>query len=228
MIGVLCIHGFTGSPKEIDPLVQYIKKHTDWFVQAPTLPGHGELLNLRGVGYEHWLRFAETQLEDLFDRCEKIYVCGYSMGGIISSYLTARYPIDRLVLLSPSAFYINSRRFYKQLFTIIVNGWRPSSKERQLLFNYKQKLTTTPLTAYIQFRKLVKNLRPTVKDVQVPTLIVHGKKDSIVPERSAHYMFNQICSKKKKLLLIEEANHLICYGNHNHQLFHEIVQFLQG
>ncbi|WAA12555.1 alpha/beta hydrolase [Fervidibacillus halotolerans] len=228
MIGVLCIHGFTGSPREIDPLVQYLKKNTNWIVKAPTLPGHGEPLKLKGIGYEHWLHFAEEELKQLLDRCEKIYVCGYSMGGMISSWLTARYPIDRLVLLSASAFYINPKLFYKNLFSFVVNGWKPSCKERQILLAYKRKIRATPLSAYMQFRKLVKQIRPAVKEVQVPTLIVQGRRDSIVPEKSAHYLYKHICTRDKKLLMIDEANHLICYGDHNHFLFQEIMQFLEG
>ena len=44
--GVLFIHGFTGGPYEIQPFVNCVKKHTDWTVEVPTLPGHGITLNL--------------------------------------------------------------------------------------------------------------------------------------------------------------------------------------
>lgn len=228
MIGVLCIHGFTGSPKEIEPLVQYIKMNTNWTVKAPTLPGHGHSLRLKGVAYEHWIRCAEEELLKLMDRCEKIYVCGYSMGGLIGSLLSVRYPVDRLVLLSASAFYLNPKLLYREMIQMAVNGWKQSFKGNETFMRYKRKLVSTPVSAYMQFRKLVKHVRPIVKEVQVPTFIIQGKRDPIVPERSARYFYENICSAKKRLLFIEEANHLICYGEYGDRLFREIVYFLEG
>ena len=55
MIGCLCIHGFTGAPAEIEPLVHFLNRHTDWKLVVPTLPGHGETLELKGVQYGNGL-----------------------------------------------------------------------------------------------------------------------------------------------------------------------------
>ena len=50
--GVLFIHGFTGGPYEVQPLITFVKAHTDWSVEVPTLPGHGVTLNLSNVSAE--------------------------------------------------------------------------------------------------------------------------------------------------------------------------------
>ncbi len=48
--GVLFIHGFTGGPFEVRPLVNFLKMKTNWQLAIPTLPGHGITLNLeKGV-----------------------------------------------------------------------------------------------------------------------------------------------------------------------------------
>ncbi|WP_245546894.1 hypothetical protein [Evansella cellulosilytica] len=48
MIGCLCLHGFAGTPKEIEAITSYFaKKH--WLVYSPTFPGHGSKEGLRGV-----------------------------------------------------------------------------------------------------------------------------------------------------------------------------------
>ncbi|MET1014648.1 MAG: carboxylesterase, partial [Paenisporosarcina sp.] len=45
--GVLCIHGFTGGPYEVQPFVDFLERRTDWVVRTPTLPGHGPTLSLK-------------------------------------------------------------------------------------------------------------------------------------------------------------------------------------
>lgn len=37
--GLLCIHGFTGGPYEIEPFAQNIEEKTDWIVKVPTMGG---------------------------------------------------------------------------------------------------------------------------------------------------------------------------------------------
>ena len=62
-VGVLCIHGFTGGPYEVQPFVDYLKMHTDWLVEVPTLPGHGITLNLANYSAESWMMEAELALK---------------------------------------------------------------------------------------------------------------------------------------------------------------------
>ena len=110
MIGCLCIHGFTGAPDEIEPLVHFLNGHTDWKLVVPTLPGHGEMLELKGVQYGQWISHAEKELEKLLQTCEKVYVVGFSMGGMIASYLAVHFPVEKLVLLSAAAYYVNPKQ----------------------------------------------------------------------------------------------------------------------
>src|SRR5699024_11535237 len=82
MIGCLIIHGYTGGPYEVEPLREYLVEQTDWNIVVPTLTGHGEQLDLKDVSYEVWLEDATRALEELKQACNKVYVIGFSMGGI--------------------------------------------------------------------------------------------------------------------------------------------------
>ena len=104
--GCLCIHGFTGSPYEVEPLAQYIQMHMDCKILVPTLPGHEQQGNLADVVYEEWIYCAEKSLKELIRECEEVYVIGFSMGGVIASYLASKYHIEKLVLLSAAAKYV--------------------------------------------------------------------------------------------------------------------------
>ena len=228
MNGVLCIHGFTGSPKELEPLTIFLKDHTDWIIKTPVLPGHENLRQLKETCFMDWIYHAEEELKNLMEQCDKIYLCGFSMGGLIASWLSAHYPVEKLVLLSAAAYYTNPIHFCEDFFETIIDGCRNSFSKSERFQNYKMKFTSTPFKAYLEFRKLVRTVRPVLSKVNLPTFIVQGKRDPIVPEKSAYYLYNKIKTEEKKLRFVEDAKHQICYDDNSNQLFNEILEFLSS
>ncbi|WP_307479122.1 alpha/beta hydrolase [Cytobacillus purgationiresistens] len=226
MIGCMCVHGFTGSPYEVEPLSAFLKQHTDWEVVCPTLPGHGELLALRGIQYKIWIEHAEKELEKLFEKCETVYVVGFSMGGMIASNLAVRYPVEKLVLLSAAAYYVNPKQLLIDIGEMVREGIKGRIKDNELYKRYKRKIKSTPITATLQFRKLVSSVRPLLNQVNVPTLIAQGESDGIVPVKSAQYLYQTIGTPSKKLIFFKDSNHLICHCNEKERLFDEVLDFL--
>ncbi|HLO10878.1 MAG TPA: alpha/beta fold hydrolase [Pseudoneobacillus sp.] len=226
MIGCLCIHGFTGAPYEVEPLVDFLEKRTDWVLRVPTLPGHGETLQLKGISYKQWLVHAENELNWLLDKCEIVYIIGFSMGGLIASYLATKYPIHKLVLLSAAAYYINFKQLavdIKEMFKDTIKG---NLSSNELFLRYKKKITATPIGATVQFRKLVTEVRPILSEVKTPTFIAQGESDGIVPMKSAQYLYEHIGANRKEILYIPDSKHHICHCNQNELLFENILSFL--
>src|SRR5690625_5472321 len=96
MIGCMLIHGYTGGPYELAPLTNYLKENTNFIVVVPTLPGHGKNLALDDVSHEDWLNTAEETFLQLRKKVDRIYLIGFSMGGMIASYLAAKYNVNKL------------------------------------------------------------------------------------------------------------------------------------
>lgn len=226
MHGVLCLHGFTGSPKEVEPFSNYLKTNTDWIIKTPVLPGHGIRLELKGICYKDWLLFAEEELEKLLRICSQVSICGFSMGGLIGSWLASKYPIEKLVLLSPAAYFADPILLGKDMFEFVKGLYRGKLKTSH--WQRYKKVLHTPISAYLEFMKLARFIRPTFIDVKIPTLIIHGKNDYVVPEKSARFVYEMISSKDKKLRFIEDADHMICYCPKNREMFSEITRFLEG
>ncbi|PLR77363.1 carboxylesterase [Bacillus sp. V3-13] len=228
MIGCLCIHGFTGSPFEIEPLVNYLQERTDWEFSIPTLPGHGETLSLKGIHYKQWIEHAEKELQMLLKKCDKVYVIGFSMGGIIASYLAVHYPVAKLVLLSAAAYYVNPKQLASDIGIMVKDAVKGNLSENELFLRYKQKIISTPLSATIQFRRLVASIRPLLKQVQIPTFIAQGEADGIVPVKSARYLYDKIGTNHKDIKYVSNSGHLICHCDEKEQLFSEVFQFLKA
>lgn len=227
MIGCLCIHGFTGAPSEVEPLVKYLQKHTNWEIAVPTLPGHGDTLKLKGVEYNNWIEHAENELKRLIEKCETVFVIGFSMGGMIASYLAVHYPVTKLVLLSAAALYVNPRQLFLDICEVVKDAFRGRLSDNELYNRYKRKIKATPITATLQFRRLVAAIRPMLNQVKIPTLIAQGEIDGVVPPKSAQYLYNHIGASSKKLIFLKESKHLICHCEERENLFSEILHFLK-
>ena len=214
MIGCLLIHGFTGAPYEIEPLAQHLRETTEWIIKTPTLPGHGETIALKGVSNSEWVNFAENELLQLMEDCEQVFLIGFSMGGIIAGYLAAKYPIKvkKLVLLSAAAYYINPKQLLVDIKDMVKDGVKGHLEENELFLRYRNKITDTPLSATIEFRKLVKQIRPQLTNIYTPTLIIQGECDGIVPIKSAYYLYEKISSEQKQLKFLPSSKHHVCYG----------------
>ena len=228
MIGCLCLHGFTGGPYEIEPISEYLEKHTDWVLSVPTYPGHGTELSLHGRTHTEWLEEAERSFLELRKKADTIYIVGFSMGGMIAGYLASKYGCDKLILLNASAYYLNPGQMIKDVADMISSGFSGQLKDHELYKRYKKKFKDTPFSATREFRKLVKLLKPEFSQVSAPTLIIQGECDGLVPRKSAEYLYGAIAATNKRICYFKESKHMICHDVEKDQLIDEVYQFLMS
>lgn len=218
--GCILIHGFTGSPKEVELLTNHLEKK-GFDVDAPFLAGHDYFLNRRQMSQYSWLdwvKTAEDALTQMLEKHNEVYLIGFSMGGIISAYLATKYPIKKLVLLSASVFYTNPKQF--------VTAIRKSPLTKQQLKRYIQKFRATPLKATINFRKLVKELKPYINNINVPVLIIQGEMDDIVVPKSAQYIYDNVQSTNKHLHFLPKSKHVVCLDCEQNQVLELVNNFI--
>ncbi|QFG00515.1 alpha/beta fold hydrolase [Psychrobacillus glaciei] len=225
--GVLCIHGFTGGPYELQPFVDFLKVNTDWKIVVPTLPGHGEILSLNKLSAENWMMAAEQTLRQLQKEVEQVYVIGFSMGGVIALYLANRYPICKLVLLSAAAKYIYPTQLLQDIREIAKEVMAGKLEDNQLYQLYRKKWKSTPVQAAFEFMRLVRIVEPYYGQITIPVCLVQGKKDGIVPYTTAQFLFNQMATEKKELIYSETGKHHICYSEDCKDWFNKALQFLK-
>jgi len=128
-IGILVIHGFTGSPVTIKPWANYLNQ-IGYTVSAPCLPGHGTTWQaMNETTWQDWYEAVEQAFIELKSKCERVFVAGFSMGGSLALRLAQirGSEIEGLLLLNPS---VHDRRWYLKL-TPILKFIIPSIKKVQ-------------------------------------------------------------------------------------------------
>lgn len=79
-----------------------------------------------------------------------------------------------------------------------------------------------------EVEKIDQEWEEKVKGIDLPTLIIHGRRDSLVPVEEAEELYRCLGSTKKRLLIIQEANHnnILWVGFKDY--FRAIREFIRG
>lgn len=222
---ILIIHGFAGGTYDEEELANYLELDRNFDVFQFTLPGHEK--NLSKVERQEWISSSEEQIEWLIQNgYNKIYLVGHSMGGVIATYLASKYKeIRKLVLAAPAFHYLNVikhelnvSKSLKIAPKIIKDYGSDEVIARMLKFN---------VSVIKEFMDLVKDYYEYPKYVTCKVLILQGKNDSLVPVTSSEYVYNNIKSKKKKLILLDDVTHDIFRQDKKEEIFRIIKNFLK-
>ena len=100
---ILVVHGFAGGVYDQEYLTHRLELIDNYDVFTFTLPGHDGNFKKK-ITYKDWIKKVDSEMEFLISHgYEKIYVIGHSMGGVLASYITAKYPqVKKLVLVAPA------------------------------------------------------------------------------------------------------------------------------
>ncbi|WP_163971725.1 alpha/beta hydrolase [Oceanobacillus halotolerans] len=226
MKACLIIHGYTGGPYEVAPLADFLQEQTNWHIEVPTLPGHGDKLALENVTHEKWIEAAEERVKELEAQYDEVFLIGFSMGGMIAAYLAATYNIAKLVLLAPAGKYLAFKQIGRDIGDVLIDGVKGELEHNEIYLNYKRKMGEVPFKANLEFLKLVRFTRKYLNKVKSPVLIAQGQQDNMVPYKTPYYFDRHITSERKEVVLFERSRHCICLGEDKDTLNNITYSFL--
>jgi carboxylesterase len=91
-VGVLALHGFTGSPSSMRPVANAMVA-AGYSVELPRLPGHGTTVEeMMTTGWLDWSGEVTAAYERLRVNADTVVVAGLSMGGSLALWLAGRHP----------------------------------------------------------------------------------------------------------------------------------------
>lgn len=223
---VLIIHGFAGGVYDEEILANKLEL-SGYSVFTFTLPGHEKIL-FNKVKKEDWINKCTYEIETLLNNGFKdIYVIGHSMGGVLACYLASKYKeVKKLVLAAPAFKYLT---FGEENFELLH-----ALKNSPLLFkDYKKeeiisRLVQFPTSVIKEFTSLVELNQDSPSKISIPTLIIQGDNDKIVPITSSQYVYDKLSSKRKKLYIVKGVTHDIFRSDKVDEIISEVLKFLKS
>jgi carboxylesterase len=211
-VGVLLVHGFTGSPPEMRLVGDYLHER-GLTVSAPLLPGHGTTAEqMNRCHWRDWTGHAEQALADLRARCETVFIGGLSMGSLITAYLAACHDPAGAILYSPAVKVADPLIHFTPVLKYMIPMKEKSSESdytdpeaERYTWSYEE----NPVFAAHELLKLMRRVRQLLPDVSCPLLIIHSTGDQAIAPDSAQYTYQRVGSPDKALVTLHNSGHVI-------------------
>ncbi|OJW12257.1 MAG: hypothetical protein BGO49_16330 [Planctomycetales bacterium 71-10] len=232
----LAIHGLGGGPYELQPLVDTLRA-SGRRVNALTLPGHdGPGPVMPASTWPEWVAAAEARLDELARDAPPVLI-GFSTGATIALHLAGRRPVDRLVLIAPFLAIRHTARLPFRAAPVVRALARiapdlprrppavrdPDARRRLATLD---RFRTFSLPAAASALDLIEAVAPTLPTIEVPTLILQGRLDSVVEPSRAPWLLDRLGSRRKRLVTLDRSDHLAPHDLDRDRLVAEALAFL--
>ncbi len=239
--GCLCIHGFTGAPQEMRWLGQYLAER-DVTVLGVRLAGHGlTLADMRRSHRRDWYASVLDGYTILRQTCDRVFVAGLSMGGVLGLYLASEHPVDGVICMAAPLYLEDPRLSLVPILAQVVPYIPKERKQGPDTLDAKvrqeQERRGEPVTGHVsysggptraiaQLMKLMKETDERLRHVEAPLLLIYSKTDPTVPPGNMEYIYNKVASEDKRVMWLEESEHVITEDVHRDEVFEATWKFI--
>jgi carboxylesterase len=227
--GCLLVHGFTGAPREMRPMGEHFADK-GYSVVGVRLAGHAtNPLDLRRICWEDWLHSVEDGYHLLKGWADRIFVCGLSMGGVLTLKFAPQFLTAGLVVMStpyelPPDPRLKFIRIFKWLKPKVKKGksdWQNlNAKINHIEYPYY------PTHGIAELKFLMAEMRQALPQIGIPTLVIHSRKDLGVAPANAEKIFQHLGTVEKKLIWLENSGHNIVMDQEREKVFRAAENFI--
>ncbi len=214
-IGVLLIHGFTGSPAEMKPLGAHLAS-LGISSTGVLLSNHGtHPADLLGCRYQCWMADAEAGLEDLLAANRRVFLAGLSMGGTIALNIAARRADDPriagLIALCAPLQLVDWRLGLLPILAHLIRwqAWgKPDIKDQSAWDRHVGYRRFRP-ASLVPLLRLMSDTRPLLPMIRQPLLIVQAREDNTIPPTNAELIASEVGSRDKRIVWLDNCYHVV-------------------
>ena len=227
---VLLLQGFAGNTAELLPLGNFLNAQ-GYAVLAPRLPGHGTTAeDMLRTNAEDWLDAVRDAYAVLKGFTQDIVVVGASMGGSLGLILAAEKQVKGVVTLAAPIFIAQEQGISalppKEMLT--SSDFTPENKRNLVNVPPAANLIydKIPLLSVYDLLEVIERSKNCLLKITAPSLIIHGKADTMASVESAPYIGEHIGSSRKEVALLDGAEHLLPLMEGREAVFDKISNFL--
>jgi carboxylesterase len=231
-VGVLLIHGLTGTPLEMKHIAKRLYQR-GFTVHVPQLAGHGvDDSTLLRTTWRDWYQSVDEAYRKLSQDVSRVCAAGICVGGALAVALAAEHPdVARIGVYSPTFRYDgwNMSRWFGYAPILAPFADLPLIRririEEPFPFGLKDKrirervanmndntlqgaLTHLTVGSLLQMHRLGEHLEGVSREVRAPALILHARDDDMSAPRNA-YKLRDMLPGESDLRLLDDCYHMI-------------------
>jgi len=229
-IGVVLVHGFTGSPAAMRPWAEFLNAR-GYSVRVPLLPGHGtKPADLNQVEWPEWPAKVKAEIAELNRHCSKIFVAGLSMGGGTTLHVASELgdqltgiilvnPMIHVRGVSPALAFVVSRlvKFGKSVGNDI-------KRKGVTEYSYDK----LPYRGIHQLLTMLKLTRAALPSIKVPMQLFHSVDDHTLPVSNTEIIMREIGSANKARIELLNSFHVATLDHDSDLIFTNSLTFIEG
>jgi carboxylesterase len=231
--GCLLIHGFTGTPKEMRWMGEYLSDQ-GFTCLAVRLTGHAthpeDMIRSR---YTDWMASVEDGFQLLSGISDQIFLIGLSMGGILALLMSTRLKVAGVFAMStpyrlpldlppPIIKWVSIfKKYLPKNDKTPDSGWYDKKA-----FSEHVSYPMNPVRSIAELQKLLTEMHIALPEVHVPVFLVHSKNDDYVVKDSMQLIFDRLGTKDKYMLWVEGSGHVIPREPAREQVFKTAIDFI--
>ena len=232
----LLIHGFTGTPKEMRWMGEYLNQK-GFTCLGVRLAGHATIPeDMIASRWTDWTASVEGAYSLLRGVTDNIFLAGLSMGGILALLMSTRLDVKGVVAMStPYKLPDDPRLRHIEWISKIV-AYMPKSEGEpgsgwfdKEAWNEHVSYPMNPVRSIGELNKLLGEMRAALPKINVPVLLIHSRDDKYVaPESMEHIYADLVNASDKKKLYITGSGHVVTRDAARRQVFEASAEFIQS
>ena len=234
-IGCLVTHGFTGAPKEMRWLGEYLNRQ-GYTVCGIRLAGHAtQPADMVRSHYKDWLLSVEDGYNLLRSCTEQVFLLGLSMGGVLSITSAASLSVRGVVAMStPYSLPVNLPLPLSIIRLLsLFKPYMPKSSEPgdgwfdQEARHQHVSYPMNPLRSGVELKLLLDEMHATLPLITVPVLLIHSRDDDYVIKDSMERIYADLGTADKQMLWVQGGGHVMTEEPIREQVFRAAVEFIR-
>lgn len=232
---ILILHGWGISGRKYHALENLFKKE-GYPVLAPDFPGFGkELLRGTAMALDNYVDFVAEYLRK--KKLKKVIIIGHSFGGRVSIKFSVAHPeMIKALILTGAPGIKHKLGFHKRMimYVSVVLGELFKYQPFSLAKNFIRKALYFMIGEWDYykagdlretFKKIIaEDLRRYLPNISVPTLLLWGENDRLIPLSDGKKM--QKIIPRSSLIVIKNAGHKVPYEQPN-IFFKRVKEFIE-
>ena len=229
-IGVLLIHGYTGSPSAMRPWAEYLNQK-GYTVRVPLLPGHGRKPeDLNEINWQQWPEKVESEMAELLRNCTKIFICGFSMGGGTTLYIATKYSskLSGIILVNPMIHipFVGPKLAF--LFSCIKKFRNSSGDDIKRPGVTQGGYNSMSTKGIYQILQMLKYTRAHLHDINVPMQLFHSVDDHTLPVSNTEIIMKGVGSRTKQRIELTNSFHVATLDYDAEIIFENSRSFIES